>query len=149
MGGPRFGTEYTASLLVCLFLQSFLAVLGSSSEARAQGPSGAGAGADVFWVYVGTYTGGGGKDRSQGIYLLELDVHSGTLSTPRVAGAAVNPSFLAIHPSRRFLYAVNELGEFKGRPSGSVSAFSIDPARQADSTQPAVVGRLGPLSPGR
>jgi 6-phosphogluconolactonase len=32
-----------------------------------------------------------------------------------------NPSFLAVHPNRRFLYAVNENGK------GTVSAFSIDP----------------------
>jgi len=136
MGGPRFGSEYAASRLVLLFLPSFLALLGSSSEARAQGPSGAGAGPDGFWVYAGTYTDGSGKDKSQGIYLLELDFRSATLSTPRTAGAAVNPSFLAIHPNRKFLYAVDEVGEFKGRPSGAVSAFSIDPAH----------GRLTPLN---
>jgi len=128
MGGLRFGTGYAASLLVLMLLQAFLAVLGSSREARAQGSSRAAAEPDVFGAYVGTYTGGSGDDKSQGIYLLELDLRSATLSTPRVAGAAVNPSFLAIHPSRKFLYAVNELGEFQGRPSGAVSAFSIDPA---------------------
>ena len=37
-----------------------------------------------------------------------------------------NPSFLAIHPEKRYLYAVNEVGEFAGQSSGAVSAFSID-----------------------
>ena len=32
------------------------------------------------------------------------------------------------HPSRRFLYAVNEFKEYEGRPSGTVSAFAVDPA---------------------
>ena len=82
----------------------------------------------MFWVYVGTYTGAGGEDKSQGIYLMELDLRSGTLSSPRVVAAAIDPSFLAIHPSRKFLYAVSERSEVDGRPGGRSSAFSIDPA---------------------
>jgi 6-phosphogluconolactonase len=38
-----------------------------------------------------------------------------------------NPSFLAIHPNHRFLYTVNETGDYKGQKSGAVTAFSIDP----------------------
>jgi 6-phosphogluconolactonase len=38
----------------------------------------------------------------------------------------VNPSFLAIDPSRRFLYAANEVSDYQGKKSGAVSAFSID-----------------------
>jgi len=129
MGGSRFGIEYAASLLVLMLLQTCLAVLGLSREARAQGSPGAGAGPAAFWVYVGTYTRGNGRDQSQGIYLMELDPRSGRLSAPRLAGTAVDPSFLAIHPSRKFLYAVSEMNEFKGRPGGAVAAFSIDPAR--------------------
>ena len=34
---------------------------------------------------------------------------------------------MALHPSHRFLYAVNEVGSFQGRNSGAVSAFSIHP----------------------
>jgi 6-phosphogluconolactonase len=37
-----------------------------------------------------------------------------------------NPSYLAIDPSHRFLYAVNELKEFEGAPTGAVSAFAVD-----------------------
>jgi len=129
MGGLRFGIESVANLLVFTILLSTLAVLGESSVVRAQGSLATGAQPEVFWVYVGTYTGGGGKDKSQGIYLMELDLRAGTLSSPRVAAAAVvDPSFLAIHPSRKFLYAVSELSEFRGRRGGGVSAFSIDPA---------------------
>src|SRR6516162_3517988 len=73
-------------------------------------------------VYVGTYTDG----KSKGIYLLELDLKSGALKSLGVAGKAVNPSFLAIHPSRRFLYAVNEVGDFKATRGGAVGAFAID-----------------------
>ena len=74
-------------------------------------------------LYVGTYTG----PKSQGIYSLRLDLASGTLTAPQLAGEATNPSFLALHPSGRFLYAVGEVDDFGGRKSGSVSAFAIDP----------------------
>jgi 6-phosphogluconolactonase len=43
------------------------------------------------------------------------------------AKGILNPSYLEIHPNRRFLYAVNELGSFAGQPAGGVSALSIDP----------------------
>jgi 6-phosphogluconolactonase len=78
-----------------------------------------------LWVYVGTYTGAKPAD-SKGIYLFELDLPSGKL-TPRGLAAEVNsPSFLAIHPNHRFLYAVNESDQFKGQKTGAVSAFAID-----------------------
>jgi len=48
------------------------------------------------------------------------------LSDPVLAGETANPSFLAIHPSGDYLYAVGELGQFGGKRSGAVSAFRID-----------------------
>ena len=79
--------------------------------------------AQTLLVYVGTYTG----PKSKGIYLLRMDLASGALTAPEVAAEVANPSFLAVHPSRRFLYAVGEIGNFAGRKSGAVSAFAIDP----------------------
>jgi 6-phosphogluconolactonase len=73
-------------------------------------------------VYFGTYTGG----KSQGIYQSELDLASGALTPATVAAEVVSPSFLAIHPSRRFLYAVNE-AEIAGKKGGAVSGFALDP----------------------
>jgi 6-phosphogluconolactonase len=93
-----------------------------------RGPAKAGVGPEVLRIYVGTYTSGRAAHASEGIYLMELDLRSGTIGTPRLAAAAVDPSFLAIHPSRRFLYAVSERGEVDGHPGGLVEAFSIDPA---------------------
>jgi 6-phosphogluconolactonase len=78
---------------------------------------------DLF-VYVGTYT--APKTQSKGIYLCRFDPASGRLTSAGVAAEATNPSFLAIHPSRRFLYAVNEEPEFAGRKTGAVGAFAID-----------------------
>ena len=76
-------------------------------------------------VYLGTYT----RGASRGIYVLEFDPSSGTwTSVPALAGQAENPSFLARHPSGRFLYAVNEVADFKGVRTGAVSAFAVEPA---------------------
>ena len=43
-----------------------------------------------------------------------------------MAAETTNPSFVAVHPNGRFLYAVNEIGTYNGPNSGGVSAFSID-----------------------
>jgi 6-phosphogluconolactonase len=75
-------------------------------------------------LYVGTYTSGDSK----GIYRFHLDPATGALSPAGDPTPAVNPSFLAFHPSRRFLYAVNETGDAAADRSGAVSAFAVDPA---------------------
>jgi 6-phosphogluconolactonase len=75
-------------------------------------------------MYIGTYTG----PNSKGIYAFRFDPDSGRASPLGVAAETPNPSFLAADPSHRFLYAVNEIGEYEGRPTGSVSAFTIDRA---------------------
>src|SRR5437763_4233106 len=78
--------------------------------------------ATKFFVYVGTYT--GGTSGSQGIYRLEFDAATGKLSPAILIAAIDSPSFLAVHPSKKYLYAVNEVGEFEGKKTGAVSAFS-------------------------
>jgi 6-phosphogluconolactonase len=72
-------------------------------------------------VYIGTYTGA----KSKGIYVSRLDLAAGTLSAPALAAESANPSFLAVHPTRDLLYSVNEIGNYDGKASGSVSAFAI------------------------
>jgi 6-phosphogluconolactonase len=79
-----------------------------------------------LWVFVGTYT--GGKAGSKGIYRLELDLATGKLSEPALAAQVTNPSFLAIHPTRRSLYAVSEVSESGGKRTGAVAALALDPA---------------------
>jgi 6-phosphogluconolactonase len=77
---------------------------------------------DSKLVYVGTYTSG----RSEGIYCLRLDLASGELRRIGVTKGVVNPSFLTIDRDARHLYAVNEVAEFAGKPTGAVSSFSLD-----------------------
>lgn len=74
-------------------------------------------------VYFGTYT----SEHSKGIYLSTLDVKTGKLAPAELAGEERNPSFVAIHPSQRFLYSVSEISDFGGKRVGGVSSFSIDP----------------------
>jgi 6-phosphogluconolactonase len=76
-----------------------------------------------YLAYIGTYT---EKTKSKGIYALRFDDASGKLSFIGVAAETPNPSFLALHPNGKYLYAVNELAKFNGEESGAVSAFLID-----------------------
>jgi 6-phosphogluconolactonase len=73
-------------------------------------------------VYVGTYTSG----KSEGIYLYRLNLRSGELKHVATTKGVKDPSYLALAPSRRYLYAVNEVEEFAGKKSGALSAFSVD-----------------------
>ncbi|MDQ3395268.1 MAG: beta-propeller fold lactonase family protein [Bacteroidota bacterium] len=75
-----------------------------------------------YFVYIGTYTDG----NSEGIYLYKLDVATGELKHVNTTRGVDNPSFLAFDPGKEFLYAVNEVTDFKGTASGAVSAFLID-----------------------
>lgn len=70
---------------------------------------------EKFRVYFGTYTG----KESKGIYQSELNLKDGTLSEAKLAGETSSPSFLAFHPNKKFLYAVNE-------GQAAVSSFAID-----------------------
>jgi 6-phosphogluconolactonase len=79
-------------------------------------------------AYVGTYTGAVGTgSNGEGIYLFEMNVSTGELTRRKLVATTPDPSWIAIHPSRRYLYAVNEVGDFHGN-SGSVSSFAIDEA---------------------
>jgi 6-phosphogluconolactonase len=77
-----------------------------------------------YLFYVGTYTEEGSK--SKGIYAYRSDADTGQITSLGLAAETTNPSFVALHPNGRFLYAVNEVQNYKGPNSGGVSAFSID-----------------------
>ena len=101
--------------IVPLLALLFLAVsTGVSSASKNHGK---------YLVYVGTYT---EQSKSRGIYAYRFDADSGDLTSLGLAAETSNPSFLAVHPNHRFLYAVNEVASYKGPNSGGVSAFAID-----------------------
>ena len=81
------------------------------------------ANADKHRIYIGTYT--RGSSISEGIYTATFDDASGKLSEPHLAASADNPSFLAVHPNGKWVYAVNETNDFGGEPTGAVSAFRV------------------------
>jgi 6-phosphogluconolactonase len=68
-------------------------------------------------VYFGTYT----DTKSKGIYLSRFDPATGRLSAPELAAVTRNPTFLAVHPNGRYLYAANEVSD-----ASAVSAFALD-----------------------
>lgn len=78
--------------------------------------------ADAELLYVGTYTEG---DHAGGIHLVRFDTRTGALRHEGSLNAGPNPSFLAIHPDGRSLYAVNEVTDREGEAAGGVSAFAI------------------------
>lgn len=87
------------------------------------------------FVFTGAYTEtlhfGSGRilqGKARGIYVYRFDPARGALEPSGVAEGVRNPSYLAFHPFRPFLYAVNELKEFAGAAGGAVSAFAVDAA---------------------
>ena len=83
--------------------------------------SGASSGEDsgpAYLAYFGSYT----RGDSEGIQVYRFDAGSGKMTPLGLAAKITNPSFVAIHPNHRYLYAVTEAGQGKG----AVSAFEID-----------------------
>jgi len=78
-------------------------------------------------MYVGTYT----RGPSKGIYAYRFESTTGKTTPIGLVAETQNPSFLAIHPNQRFLYAANEISSYEGQAAGSISAFAIDSATQA------------------
>ncbi len=83
-------------------------------------------------LFVGTQTGKG----SDGIYAYRWDPATGELESIGLAIASKNPTFLALSPDKKYLYAANELENFGGTPGGGVSAFTVD----------AKAGKLAPVN---
>ena len=82
--------------------------------------------ADDWIMYVGTYT----RAPSKGIYAYRFQGATGTVTPMGTAGLAaetVNPSFLAVHPNQRFLYAVNEVRTTAARTAASAPSPSTPP----------------------
>src|SRR6267378_4118725 len=70
-----------------------------------------------YLVYVGTYT---TKTQSKGIYAFQFDAATGKMTAPELAAESPDPSFVAVHPDGKHLYAVNEAGK-----DSMVSAFAL------------------------
>ena len=124
----RFGRgSVLQRLLFCLLLVLAFALTALAADSK-------------YLVFVGTYTGKG----SQGIYSYRFDPATGSLTTLGLAAETQNPSFLAADPQGRFLYAVNEVNEFNGKPTGGVSSYEID----ATSGKLKLLNQVSSMGPG-
>jgi len=82
-----------------------------------------------YIFFVGTYTEEGSQ--SKGIYAYSYDADTWKVRPLGLAAETTNPSWVTISPNGRFLYAVNEISNYKGpgnkgTDNGGLSAFSID-----------------------
>jgi len=87
-----------------------------------------------YLVFVGTYTDpilfGTGKileGKGEGIYVYRMDPATGAMELITTNTGITNPSYLAFDAGCRCLYAVNELKEYRNEPTGTVSAFRVEP----------------------
>jgi len=77
-------------------------------------------------LYVGTYT--EPQSPAKGIYAYRFDAATGKLAPLGLMAQTANPTFLALHPSGKYLYAVNEVNNFQGKSAGSLTAYAVDAA---------------------
>ncbi len=99
-------------------LFAFLAFTASLAVLALAGAAGRPTASHTYLAFVGTYT---NKTDSKGIYAYELDAETGKLTAKGLAAETRDPSFVAIHPNGKFVYAVNESGK-----QSAVSAFALD-----------------------
>jgi 6-phosphogluconolactonase len=73
------------------------------------------------YLIVGTYTSG----KSEGVYVYQFDDKKGVSKLIDSAKCS-NPSFIAVSPDKKFVYAVKEDADSTNKNGGSVSSFSFD-----------------------
>ena len=88
---------------------------GDRTEGNDHPPEGGG-GERRILGFVGTYTPNG-----EGIYLIQLDTRTGVVKKLGVTPFLMNPSWLALDPSVRFLYSANEVSP------GTVTGWRVLP----------------------
>ena len=109
--------NFQLSLRALTLLIAILLLLTIAAAAAPQG---------TYLFYVGTNTEAGSKSR--GIYAYRYDARTAQITALGLAAETINPSWVTLHPNGRFLYAVNDVVNYKGPNSGGVSAFSVDRA---------------------
>lgn len=81
---------------------------------------------EATMLYIGTYTATESAygRQSQGIYRFRFDPATGALTPAGVTTGIANPSWLALHPNGRFLYAGSEVREHGRRSGGAAVAYA-------------------------
>src|SRR5438552_1938041 len=106
-------------LLACLLALS--SVEGAPPNSFAAGAAADSSRADTMIVYIGSYA----DAKDNGIHQFTLDLATGALTASGGASGVANPSFVAVSPDKKFLYAIGEAA-LKGKKGGAVCSFSID-----------------------
>jgi len=73
-------------------------------------------------LFVGTQS----KASSKGIYVYRWDAAKGEIELIGLAAETESPTFLALSPNKKYLYAANEVDTFNGVKGGGVSSFAVD-----------------------
>jgi len=95
----------------------------SATTTAAAAPAKAADKGPFYLVYIGTYT---TKQESKGIYAYNFNPATGEFTPIGLVAETKDPSFVAVHPNGKYLYAVNEVGDFNGEKTGAISSFEID-----------------------
>ncbi len=106
------------------FLTCAASLIASSSSSLAQLKS------TTRLLLVGAYSSPlgpeGSKGNGQGIYLFKMNTADGSLQQRAIIQDGLNPSWLALDHSKKFLYVAQEIDNYAGAASGAVTAFSVD-----------------------
>lgn len=95
-----------------IFLLITIIMAGTTSIVQAQVKN-----REEWNLFIGTYT----KGKSEGIYTYTFNSTTGDFSEKSVAGGIKNPSFLALSPDKKYLYAIHET------EGGAASGYEIEP----------------------
>jgi 6-phosphogluconolactonase len=84
------------------------------------------AGASADLMFAGTNT--AGRSKARGIYAYRWERTKGTLIPLGLAAETATPAYMAVSHNRQQVFAANEISEYLGSKTGSVSAYSLDRA---------------------
>ncbi|HJZ34343.1 MAG TPA: lactonase family protein [Hyphomicrobiaceae bacterium] len=102
-----FFTYRTALLIVGVFASVFTRPLAPAAAQPASMEHATG-----MYAYVGSFTTAKRKARGDGIHVYRADAATGALTHLQHIADLTNPSFLALSPDQRFLYAVHGDGDY-------------------------------------
>lgn len=95
------------NLLICLLAMLCFTACQSDKKQETKEPV---MDSDKLTLFVGTYTRKEGHvdGQGEGIYVYEMDKKTGALSYVSTSESVVSPSYLAVHPDKKTVFAVNE-----------------------------------------
>jgi 6-phosphogluconolactonase len=78
------------------------------------------------FVYIGTNTGQQANGEANGIHAYRLVGGNSLIEFSGTNLDVPNPNALAVHPNRKFVYAVHDVAGTNGQAAGAISALSVD-----------------------